>query len=100
MLSEEILGYLLLFRDGGVVDSDGVAAEHLDDLHTRNVCLTVSEIYHMREWNPLLLIDLALVDLLVVPHAQDSFVDLEEELGLVCVVNRHSRPLGFAFLII
>ena len=46
----------------------------------------------MGERNPLLVLNLTLVDFLVVPYAQDSLVYLEQELGLRSVVNRDTGP--------
>ena len=67
LLPEEFLrhiDFLLVFR---IVDSDRVSSEHLDNLHAWHVSLSVSEIDHMRERNPLDVFGLTLVDLLVVP---------------------------------
>ena len=54
----------------------------------------------MREWNPLVIFCLTFVHLLVVPDTENSLVDLEEELGLGCIVHCYSRPLCLPFLII
>ena len=89
--------FLLVLR---IVYSDRVTSEHLHDLHARNVSLSVSKVDHVRERNPLDVLGLALVDFLVVPDAEDTLVYLEEELGLSCIVDSNSRPLGLSILII
>ena len=77
LLSEKSACSVLLAWNVWIVYSDGVSSEHLDDLHARHVGLSVSEIDHMWEWNPLLVLKLTFIDLLVVTYTQDSFVYLE-----------------------
>ena len=87
VLSQKFLRHvdlLLVFR---VVDCDGVASEHLHYLHAGYISFSVSHIYHMRERNPLVVLSLAFIHLLVVPDAQDSLVDLEQELCLRGIVH-------------
>lgn len=99
-LTEKFLGYrlfLLVFR---IIDGDGVSAEHADDFHARNVGLSVSHIYHLRERNPLLVFRHTLIDLLGVPRAEDTFIYLEYELCLGGVVHSDARPLGLSFGVI
>ena len=100
MLAKQFLCYVYLLLVLRIVYSDRVAAEHLHDLHARNVSLSVSKVDHVRERNPLDVLGLALVDLLVVPDAEDTLVDLEEELGLRRIVHCYSRPFCLSFLII
>lgn len=99
-LTEKFLGYrlfLLVFR---IIDGDGVSAEHADDLHARNVGLSVSHIYHLRERNPLLVLCHTLIDLLGVPRTEDTFIYLEYELCLGGVVHSDARPLGLSLGVI
>ena len=75
-------------------------SEHLDYLHAGHIRLAVSEIDHVREGYPFLVLGLAFVDQLVVPDAEYALVYLEEELGLGRVVHRHPGPYRFAVLIV
>ena len=54
----------------------------------------------MRKRDSLVFLKLAFVDELVVPDAEYSFVDLEDELGLGGVVHCHSWPHGVPFFVI
>ena len=100
VLAKQLLRNVYLLLVLGIIYSDRVSSEHLHDLHARNISLSISEIDHVRERNPLDVLGLALVDLLVVPDAEDTLVDLEEELSLGGVVDCNSRPLGLSFIII
>ena len=96
----EGLGEGFLLRIALVVDGDGVASEHLDDLHARDVGLTVTEVDHLGVGDSLLVLGDTLVDHLVVVGAEYSLVDLEYVLGLRRVVDGDSRPLGLAVLVV
>ena len=100
MLAKQFLCDVYLLLVLRIVYSDRVSSEHLHDLHARNVSLSVSKVDHVRERNPLDVLGLALIDLLVVPDAEDTLVDLEEELSLGGVVDCNSRPFCLSFLII
>ena len=100
VLAKQLLRNVYLLLVLGIIYSDRVSSEHLHDLHARNISLSISEIDHVRERNPLDVLGLALVDLLVVPAAEDPLVELEEELSLGGVVDCNSRPLGLSFIII
>ena len=91
-------GFLL--RTALVVDGDGVPSEHLDDLHARDVGLTVTEVDHLGVGDSLLVLGDTLVDHLVVVGAEYSLVDLEYVLGLGRVVDGDSRPFGLAVLVV
>ena len=54
----------------------------------------------MRERNTLDVLGLTLIDLLVVTNAEDTLVDLEQELGLCGIIYSNSRPLGLSLIII
>lgn len=96
----EGLGEGFLLRIALVADGHRVATEHLDDLHTRDVGLAVTEIDHLRVRDPLLVLGDALVDHLVVVRAEDSLVDLEYVLGLGRVVHGDSRPFRLSLFVI
>ena len=100
VLAKQLLRNVYLLLVLGIIYSDRVSSEHLYDLHARNVSLSVSEINHVREWYPLDVLCLTLVDFLVVPYAEDSLVDLEKKLCLCGIVDSNSRPFGFSFFVI
>ena len=100
LLTQELLSYINLLLVIRIIDSYRMTAEHLDNLHARNVGLPIAHIYHMRERNPLIVLCLTFVHLLVVPYAENSLIDLEQELGLGGIIDCNSRPLGFSLLII
>lgn len=99
-LLEEFLGCLVLAGKQRVVYCNGVSAEHLHNLHARHICLSVSEIYHVRERYPLVFLQLALIDQLVVTDAEDALVDLENELCLRRIVYCHTWPDRIPVLVI
>ena len=100
MLPQQCACSLFLVRQLGVIDGYGVASEHLDYFHARDICLAVTHIYHMWERDSLVFFKLALVHELVVPDAEYSLVDFEEELCLCGVVDRHARPFCFSILVV
>ena len=68
----------------------------LDQAHAGDVGGAVADVDHAAERHgPLVLGDVA-VDLRGVRHRFDALVDLEDELRLVGVVDRHGRPVGDA----
>ena len=77
-----------------------MAAEHADDFHAWHVGLPVAYIYHLRERNALLVLRHALIHLLGITCTENALVYLEDELRLGSVVDRDSRPLRLAFLVI
>ena len=100
VLPEELAGCGALSLTGRVVHRDGIAAEHLDDLHAGDVGGPVAEVDHMAEGDGFLVFLLALVDARVVADIHDALGDLEEELRLGGVVHGHSRPDGHAAFVV
>ena len=98
LLSQQFFCNIDLLLYVRVIDSYGISTEHLDNLHTWNISLSITKIYHMRERNALVFLHLALIDLLIIPDAEDAFIDLEKELSLSCIIDSNSRPLGLSFL--
>ena len=96
----EGFGEGFLLRIALVADGDGVPSEHLDDLHARDVGLTVTEVDHLGVGDSLLVLGDTLVDHLVVVGAEYSLVDFEYVLGLGRVVDGDSRPFGLAVLVV
>ena len=80
----------------GVVDSDGVATEVLDELHAGDVRSTIAEVYHAREGHGALRLLHKAVYILGVEDRLYALVNLEDELRLVGVVHRHRWPVGYA----
>ena len=68
LLTQELTGHIDLLSVLWIVYCYRVAAEHLYDLHTRDISLTISQIDHMRERDPLIVFSLTFIDFLVVPH--------------------------------
>ena len=99
-MTEQFAGSLYFTRNGWIVHRNGVASEHLNNLHTRDISLSIPEVDHMRERDALLVFHLALIDFLVVPYAEYALVDLEQKLGFRRIIDCHSRPFCLTFLII
>ena len=72
-----------------------MSPEHLDYFHTGHVGVPVSEIDHMGERDPFLVLGDGFVHQFVVPCAEYAFIDFEQELGLRSIVHCHPGPLGF-----
>lgn len=77
-----------------------MSAMFLHHLHARDVSLSISEVNHAREGDRALVVGHELVDLRVIAHLLDTFVDLEDKLSLGGVVDGDSRPEGAAILVV
>ena len=100
LLTKKFLRHIDLLLVLWIIDGYRMSSEHLDDLHAWDICLSVSEVDHMRERDSLLSFLLAGVDLLVVTDAEDTLVDLEKELSLRGIVYCYSWPFCLSFFII
>ena len=80
----------------GVIHSDGVASEVLDQLHTGNICRSITEIYHTPKWYRTLRLLHKAVDILGVEYRLYALVYFEDKLCLVSIVYRHCWPIGYA----
>ena len=92
-LSQQFLGCGSLLFVAGIEYRNRVSAEHIDYLHTRDVGLSVAEVYHIAEGNALLIVGGALVHHLRISRTEDALADFEEELRFGGVINCDSRPL-------
>ena len=99
-LAQKLLRNHLFLRLVRIVHGDRMAAEHADYFHAWHIGLSVADIYHLRERDTLLVLRHALIHLLGIPCTENALVYLEDELRLGSVVDRDSRPLRLAFLVI
>lgn len=80
--------------DLGVIDGDRMSAGVLHQPHAGDVGRTVAHVDHAPEgYRALVLLDV-LVHELAVEDRFDALVDLEDELGLVGVIDRYGGPIG------
>ena len=83
-------------RRRGVVDGDRVPTEVLHQPHTGNVGRPVAHVDHTAERDGTFALLDILIDQLAVRHRLDALVDLEDELRLIGIVDRHAGPVGDA----
>ena len=80
----------------GVVDGDRVSSEILHQPHAGDVGGSVADVDHVFERHGALVLGNVAVDHLRVEDRFHALVDLEHELRLVGVVDRHGGPVGDA----
>lgn len=71
---------------------------HLGQLHAGYVRIPVSEIDHVPERDPAVIIRDIPIQLLLLRNIQDSLIDPVQKLGLTGVVHRHGRPFRQAIV--
>ena len=80
----------------GVVDRDRMSAGIFHQPHAGDVGRPVAHVDHVLERHGTFVFGDVTVHHLAVEHRFDAFVDLEDELRLVGVVDRHGGPVGDA----
>ena len=77
-----------------------MSSKHSHDFHARNISVSISEIYHLGEGYSLLVFRYGFVYTLVVPCAENAFVDFENELCFGGIIHCYPRPLGIAPVVV
>ena len=78
----------------GVEHRNRVASEVLHKAHTWDIGCTVAKVYHAREWHGALVLLHESVNILGVEDRLNALVNLKDELSLIGIVYRHSRPVS------